>query len=59
LPQRPAAIVAGDRADAPPRVLFWNAKKLAKPVLGETRLRARVALLERRGRNTADTRPDL
>jgi len=33
--------------------LFWNAKKLAKAVLGRAWLRARVMLLERRARNAA------
>jgi peptidoglycan/xylan/chitin deacetylase (PgdA/CDA1 family) len=51
--RRSAAIVAGDRQLQMQEYLFWNAKKLAKAVLGRAWLRARVMLLERRARNAA------
>lgn len=50
-PERLAAIVAGDRKAQAQQYLFWNAKKLAKRLLGKAWLRARLALLERRGRS--------
>ncbi len=52
-PQRSAAIVARDRQLQIQEYLFWNAKKLAKVLLGRTWLRARVMLLERRARNAS------
>ncbi len=46
-PQWSGAIVAGDRRLQTREYLFWNTKKLAKTILGEAWLRARVVLLER------------
>jgi peptidoglycan/xylan/chitin deacetylase (PgdA/CDA1 family) len=45
-PRWPAAIVAGDRQLHTREYLFWNAKKLAKTILGGAWLRARVMLLK-------------
>ncbi|MBZ5632290.1 MAG: polysaccharide deacetylase family protein [Acidobacteriia bacterium] len=52
-PQRSAAIVAGDRQPWIQEYLFWNAKKVAKALLGGAWLRARVMLLERRTKRDA------
>jgi peptidoglycan/xylan/chitin deacetylase (PgdA/CDA1 family) len=46
-----AAIVAGRHAPQVREYLFWNAKKIAKFVLGSAWLRSRRALLERRARS--------
>jgi len=53
LPARSAAIVTGARATRMREYFFWNAKKLAKVLLGEAWLRARVALLSRRARTAS------
>jgi peptidoglycan/xylan/chitin deacetylase (PgdA/CDA1 family) len=52
-PRRLAAIIAGDRQLQIRECLFWNAKKVAKVLLGGAWLRARVMLLERRARNAS------
>lgn len=53
-PRWSAAIVAGERGLLTREFLFWNAKKIAKRILGEAWLRARVILLER---GTTGVRP--
>jgi len=45
-----AAVAAGNRAVLGREYLFWNAKKLAKALLGTIWLRARVIFLERRSK---------
>jgi peptidoglycan/xylan/chitin deacetylase (PgdA/CDA1 family) len=57
-PQRSAAIVAGDRQLQIKEYLFWNAKKVAKRLLGGAWLRARVMLLERRAKKSGRTGVD-
>jgi peptidoglycan/xylan/chitin deacetylase (PgdA/CDA1 family) len=52
-PRRTAAIVAGDRRLLAREYLFWNAKKLAKLLLGAAWLRARIILFERRAKNAS------
>jgi len=52
-PDWTAAIVAGHRQVLVQDYLFWNAKKLAKALLGQVWLRARVVLLARRARATS------
>jgi hypothetical protein len=52
-PRRSAAIVGGDRPTRMREYCFWNAKKLAKLLLGGAWLRARVTLLERRAKNAS------
>ena len=54
-PERSAAIAAGRRRLQIREYLFWNAKKVAKQLLGGIWLRARVMLLERRAKK--DVRP--
>ncbi|MBK9169535.1 MAG: polysaccharide deacetylase family protein [Bryobacterales bacterium] len=49
-PQWAAAIAAGDPRLRAREYLFWNAKKLAKGLLGNRWLRLRTHLLERSGR---------
>ena len=57
-PQRSAAIVAGDAPLLAREYLFWNAKKLAKLLLGGVWLRARVVLLERSARKSSPSAAD-
>jgi peptidoglycan/xylan/chitin deacetylase (PgdA/CDA1 family) len=52
-PRRSAAIVAADRQLQLREYLFWNAKKVAKLLLGGAWLRARVMLLERRAKKAS------
>jgi hypothetical protein len=47
-----AAIVAGDRQLRNREYLFWNAKKIAKVLLGSAWLRVRAMLLERRAKGS-------
>jgi len=56
-PGRSAAIVAGDRQLQIREYLFWNAKKVAKALLGGAWLRARVMLLERHAKAEAQQPP--